>query len=115
VTNITLARTHASANPDELIAQAGQQGLSPEETQLLNQIQADTASLKADEQAEKTQKLHVNPQRHYIRESLLRLSESARQLWHTTEHYQGHRGEALKAMAKAHDELKACYQIDSHM
>jgi hypothetical protein len=102
-----------SAQPDaQVLAQATQAGLNPQEQQLLNQIQADTAKLKADEAAENAGTRRVNAQRTYIRGSLLRLAEAAWSLQQTSGHYHGHREEALKAMAKAHNQLMTCYGID---
>ena len=104
-----------SAQPNaRVLAQATQAGLSANEMALLNQIQADAAKLKADEAAEKAPGATVNPQRRYIRMSLIRLSEAASLLQHNTPHYSGHREDALKAMVVAHNQLMTCYQIDSH-
>jgi hypothetical protein len=97
----------------QVLAQAGEVGLEAQEQGLLNQIQADTAKLKADEAAERAQKRPVNPQIRFIRASLFRLAEAAGELQHTTQHYHGHRLDALKAMAEAHNQLMACYRIDS--
>src|ERR1700756_3195076 len=94
-----------------LLAQAGQPGLQGQEQQLLGQIQADDAKLKADEAAEQGNQRRVNPQIKYIRKAILRLSEAAEILQDTTKIYQGHRGEALKAMAEAHRQLMQCYRI----
>jgi hypothetical protein len=97
----------------ELLAQA-QTGLEAQEMQLLNQIQADDAKLKADEAAEQAhQRKPANPQIRYIRASLLHLSQAADVLRHASPHYSGHRAEALRAMVQAHNQLMQCYRIDS--
>jgi len=95
-----------------LLAQAEGPGLQGQEQQLLSQIQADDAKLKADEAAEQAHPRRVNPQAKYIRKAILRLSEAAEILRDTTKGYQGHRAEALKAMAEAHSQLMQCYLID---
>src|SRR6516165_7082389 len=65
------------SRPQALVFAQATTGLQGNELQLLNQIQADTAQLKADEAAEKAGTRHVNPQIRYIRWSLLRLAEAA--------------------------------------
>jgi protein tyrosine phosphatase (PTP) superfamily phosphohydrolase (DUF442 family) len=55
----------------------------------------------------------VNPQRRFIRASLYRLAEAAEELRHTSEHYHGHRADALRAIAQAHNQLMVCYRTDS--
>jgi hypothetical protein len=99
--------------PPQMLAQAEQPGLEVREQQLLNQIQADNAQLRADEAAERAQQLSVNPQRRWIRASLIHLNNAAGELRNTTAHYSGHRAEALTAMAEAHNQLMQCYRIDS--
>jgi uncharacterized iron-regulated membrane protein len=103
----------ARPNPEVLAQQ--QAGLEAQEQQLLNQIQADDAKLKADAAAEAAQQRRANPQIRFIRASLNFVSEAAGQLQHTTKHYSGHRAEALRAMLAAHRQLMQCYQIDSQM
>jgi len=108
------AAKEIESRPNALVlAQAGEARLEAQEQALLNQIQADTAKLKADEAAERTQNRPVNPQIRFIRASLIRLGEAAGELRHTTPHYRGHRADALRAMAEAHNQLIACYRIDS--
>ena len=103
-----------SAKPNtQVLAQAEQAGLEAQEQGLLNQIQADSAKLRADEAAERAQTRKVNPQIRFIRASLLHLAEAAGELQHTTKHYHGHRADALRAMLEAHNQLMACYRIDS--
>jgi hypothetical protein len=97
--------------PNRVLAQGGNLGAN--EMQLLNQIQADDAKLKADEAAENAHQRHVNPDIKYIRASLVRLSHAADSLRNASPHYSGHREAALKAMAQAHTELMECYRIDS--
>jgi hypothetical protein len=99
----------------EVLAQAGTTGLQGQELQLLNQIEADTAQLKADAEAERTGRRHVNPQIRFIRASLLHLAAAAESLRNTTEHYRDHRAQALQAMAEAHNHLMQCYRIDSQL
>jgi hypothetical protein len=101
------------SRPQALVFAQATTGLQGNELQLLNQIQADTAQLKADEAAEKAGTRHVNPQIRYIRWSLLRLAEAAWNLKQTSEHYHGNRGQALQGMAEAHNALMQCYRIDS--
>jgi hypothetical protein len=102
-----------SGHEEQLLAQAGQPGLSPQEQALINQIEADAAKLKADEAAERARGKPVNPQRRFIRDSLLHVADAARELENTTEHYHGHRADALRAMVQAHKQLMICYRIDS--
>jgi hypothetical protein len=99
--------------PEALVVAQNAPGLQGNELQLLNQIEADTAQLKADEAAEKAGTRHVNPQIKYIRGSLLRLAEAAWNLRQTSEHYHQHRYQALQAMLEAHNHLMQCYRIDS--
>src|SRR5215472_7483442 len=104
---------HSARSGAEVLAQE-QAGLEAQEAQLLNQIQADDAKLRADEAAERAhQKKPANPQIQYIRASLLHLSEASSTLQHASPHYHGYRGAALKSMAEAHNQLMQCYRIDS--
>ena len=102
-----------SAESSPVLAQASEPGLEAQEQQLLNQIEADSAKLKADEAAEPTQKTPVNPQRKWIRAAVTHLNDAVIVLHRTTNHYSGHKGLALKALAEAHNQLMLCYKIDS--
>jgi hypothetical protein len=102
-----------SAGTDEVLAQASEPGLEAQEQELINQIEADAAKLKADEAAERAQHKPVNPQRKWIRDALFHLRDTVLALHHTTNHYSGHKGRALKALRIAHEQLMACYRIDS--
>jgi hypothetical protein len=101
----------AGAQP-EMLAQAAP-GLDAQELQLLQQIEGDSAKLRADEAAEKVNPRGINPQRKWIRAALNYLGDAANALQHTTHHYSGRRADALKAMVEAHHNLMACYRIDS--
>jgi hypothetical protein len=103
----------ADSRARALVVAQEQGGLNANEQQLLNQIEADSAKLKADEAAERAGQRHVNPQIRFIRASLIRLSEAAVELRDASPHYSGHREQALRSMAEAHNHLMQCYRIDS--
>ncbi|MBV8359356.1 MAG: hypothetical protein JO189_15685 [Deltaproteobacteria bacterium] len=103
----------SSAATNEVLAQASEPGLEAQEQQLINQIESDLTRLKADEAAERAHQRPVNPQRKWIREALMHVHDAVLALHHTTNHYSGHKGSALRALQDAHNHLMACYQIDS--
>jgi hypothetical protein len=97
----------------EVLAQASEPGIEAHEQQLINQIESDSARLKADEAAEKAHQRPINPQRGWIRAALIHLHDAALALQRTSNHYSGHKGLALRAFSDAHRQLMECYQIDS--
>jgi hypothetical protein len=102
-----------SAGTDQVLAQASEPGIEAQEQQLINQIESDSAKLKADEAAERAQHRPINPQRRWILAALTHLHDAVQALHRTTNHYSGHKGRALTALQNAHNQLMACYQIDS--
>ncbi len=104
----------SSTGTNQVLAQATESGIEAQEQQLINQIDSDSARLKADEAAEQAHQRPINPQRKWIRAALLHLRDSVQALHHTTNHYSGHKGLALTAIQNAHNQLMECYRIDSH-
>ena len=104
----------SSAGANQVLAQASEPGIEAQEQQLINQIESDSAKLKADEAAERAQHKPINPQRKWISAALMHVHDAVWTLHNrTTNHYSGHKALALKALQDAHNQLMACYQIDS--
>jgi hypothetical protein len=97
----------------EMLAQASEAGIEAQERQLQQQIESDSAKLKADEAAEQAGQKPANPQRKFIAGALAHLRAVVAELRRTSNHYHGHKTEAYRQILAAHNELMQCYKIDS--
>lgn len=100
-----------SAAGAQMLAQAN----PAQEQQLMQQIEADTAKLKADEAAEKAGKVKLSPQQKFIADAIHSLHRAVKDINKANgPNYQGRRNKADQAIAEAHRELMECYRIASN-
>jgi hypothetical protein len=105
---------NVDSHPGAVVVAQEATAITPNEQQLLNQMQADSTQLQADQAAEQAGTRSVNPSIKYIRASLNHLGAAASALQQSSGAYQGHRTAALQAMGEAHKYLMQCYRVDSH-
>jgi hypothetical protein len=108
--NSNSANARAASRPaPEIVAEDN----DAQEQRLMQQIESDSARLKADEAAEQAGQQSANPQRRWIRAALLHLHDALNEIHRTSDHYSGHRRAAVRAIYEARSHLMACYKIDS--
>jgi hypothetical protein len=99
---------NAPTSPNlQILAQSNE----AQEQQLLNQIESDSAKLKADEAAERAQGKPVNPDVARMRGASYHLVDAGHELLQSTGKYSGHKADAMRAIRNAYYQVQECYRI----